>query len=82
MCVGGGVGEPVARYADVYKWQSYNVARLANALMTLLHIYGYGCSLTAGLSVVTGCDVECRPYRQTAPPPRRAAAVTDLVCSL
>lgn len=64
--------------------RSYNVARLANALMTLLHIYGYGCSLTAEpeRSVVTDCDVECRPYRQTAPPPRPAAAVTNLVCSL
>lgn len=64
--------------------RSYNVARLANALMTLLHIYGYGCSLTAEpeRSVVTDCDVECRPYRQTAPPPRPTAAVTNLVCSL
>lgn len=64
--------------------KSYNVARLANALMTLLHIYGYGCSLTAEAerSVVTDCDVECRPYRQTAPPPRPTAAVTNLVCSL
>lgn len=64
--------------------RSYNVARLANALMTLLHIYGYGCSLTAEpeRSVVTDCDVECRPYRQTAPPPRSPASVTNLVCSL
>lgn len=62
--------------------RSYNVARLANALMTLLHIYGYGCSLTAEpeRSVVTDCDVDMQSVDRTDRQRHRRVQLQPVAC--